>query len=99
MVTFYKIRSKAIYLLIFQYCVIETVTCLLKGEIEHGDSLGNKGVIIDLQCQWMIVGSGIIHQEMPVESERLLGCQLWVNLAFSELQNKTFIKHNKPQEF
>ncbi len=40
---------------------IETVTYLLKGEIEHGDSLGNKGVIDDLQCQWMTAGSGIIH--------------------------------------
>lgn len=59
---------------------IETVTYLLKGEIEHGDSLGNKGIIGDLQCQWMTAGSGIIHQEMPMESERLLGCQLWVNL-------------------
>lgn len=59
---------------------IETVTYLLKGEIEHGDSLGNKGFIRDLQCQWMTAGSGIIHQEMPRASERMLGCQLWVNL-------------------
>lgn len=59
---------------------IETVTYLLKGEIEHGDSLGNMGFIRDHQCQWMTAGSGIIHQEMPKASERLLGCQLWVNL-------------------
>ena len=59
---------------------IETVTYLLLGEIEHGDSLGNSGIIRDLQCQWMTAGSGIIHQEMPKPSERLLGCQLWVNL-------------------
>lgn len=59
---------------------IETVTYLLKGKIEHGDSLGNFGVIGDLQCQWMTGGSGIIHQEMPKESDRMLGCQLWVNL-------------------
>jgi quercetin 2,3-dioxygenase len=59
---------------------IETVTYLLKGEIEHGDSLGNRGFIRDLQCQWMTAGSGIIHQEMPKASERMLGCQLWVNL-------------------
>ncbi|MDP3437827.1 MAG: pirin family protein [Bacteroidales bacterium] len=59
---------------------IETVTYLLKGKIEHGDSLGNAGVIRDLQCQWMTAGSGIIHQEMPKESTRMLGCQLWVNL-------------------
>jgi redox-sensitive bicupin YhaK (pirin superfamily) len=59
---------------------IETVTYLLQGEIEHGDSLGNRGYIRDLQCQWMTAGSGIIHQEMPKASDRLLGCQLWVNL-------------------
>lgn len=63
---------------------IETVTYLLEGEIEHGDSLGNKGVIRDYQCQWMTAGSGIIHQEMPQASERLLGCQLWVNLPKEE---------------
>jgi len=59
---------------------IETVTYLLNGEIEHGDSLGNTGTIRDLQCQWMTAGSGIIHQEMPKASERMLGCQLWINL-------------------
>jgi len=59
---------------------IETITYLIKGKIEHGDSLGNKGTINDLECQWMTAGSGIIHQEMPKESERMLGCQLWVNL-------------------
>jgi quercetin 2,3-dioxygenase len=59
---------------------IETVTYLLQGKIEHGDSLGNRGFIRDLQCQWMTAGSGIIHQEMPKASQRLLGCQLWVNL-------------------
>jgi quercetin 2,3-dioxygenase len=59
---------------------IEIVTYLLSGEIEHGDSLGNKGIIRDLGCQWMTAGSGIIHQEMPIASDRMLGCQLWVNL-------------------
>ena len=59
---------------------IETATYLIRGEIEHGDSLGNSGTIRDLQCQWMTAGSGIIHQEMPRESERMLGCQLWINL-------------------
>lgn len=63
---------------------IETVTYLLKGEVEHGDSLGNKGVIAELQCQWMTAGSGIIHQEMPKASPRMLGCQLWVNLPAKE---------------
>jgi len=59
---------------------IETVTYLIQGEIIHGDNLGNKGIIRDLECQWMTAGSGIIHQEMPQPKERMLGCQLWVNL-------------------
>ena len=76
---------------------IETVTYLLNGEIEHGDSLGNSGIISDLGCQWMTAGSGIIHQEMPKASERMLGCQLWINLpkkdkmtipAYRDIQQK-----------
>lgn len=63
---------------------IETITYLVKGKIEHGDSLGNKGTIHDLECQWMTAGSGIIHQEMPKASDRMLGCQLWVNLPAKE---------------
>ena len=59
---------------------IETVTYLINGAIEHGDSLGNRGTIRNLECQWMTAGSGIIHQEMPLASDRMLGCQLWVNL-------------------
>jgi hypothetical protein len=59
---------------------IETVTYLLEGKIEHGDSLGNSGTIDEGCCQWMSAGSGIIHQEMPQASERMLGVQLWVNL-------------------
>jgi redox-sensitive bicupin YhaK (pirin superfamily) len=53
---------------------------LLQGDIEHGDSLGNKGSILDGDCQWMTAGSGIIHQEMPKPSKRMLGAQLWLNL-------------------
>lgn len=59
---------------------IETVTYFIQGEVEHGDSLGNKGVIRSGDCQWMTAGSGIIHQEMPKESPLMLGVQLWVNL-------------------
>lgn len=59
---------------------IETVTYLIKGDIEHGDSLGNRGSILDGSCQWMTAGSGIIHQEMPKASPHMLGVQLWVNL-------------------
>ena len=59
---------------------IETVTYLIAGDIEHGDSLGNSGHIRDGGCQWMTAGSGIIHQEMPQASPRMLGLQLWINL-------------------
>ncbi|MHB1317406.1 MAG: pirin family protein [Anaerolineae bacterium] len=59
---------------------IETITYLIQGDIEHGDSLGNRGSILDGDCQWMTAGSGIIHQEMPQPTERMLGCQLWLNL-------------------
>ena len=59
---------------------IETVTYLISGEIAHGDSLGNEGAINDGCCQWMTAGNGIIHQEMPKEAKRMLGCQLWINL-------------------
>lgn len=59
---------------------IETITYLMQGHIEHGDSLGNSGSILDGDCQWMTAGSGIIHQEMPKASKRMLGAQLWLNL-------------------
>lgn len=59
---------------------IETVTYLIEGRIEHGDSLGNSGAIGSGDCQWMTAGNGIIHQEMPKEAERMLGLQLWLNL-------------------
>lgn len=59
---------------------IETVTYLVKGLIEHKDSLGNKGAISDGSCQWMTAGSGIMHEEMPRAVPEMLGLQLWVNL-------------------
>ncbi|MHB8963598.1 MAG: pirin family protein [Saccharofermentanales bacterium] len=63
---------------------IETVTYLIRGDIEHGDSLGNSGSILDGDCQWMTAGSGIIHQEMPQPSDRMLGVQLWLNLPAAD---------------
>jgi len=59
---------------------IETITYLIEGELEHGDSLGNSGTIEPYGCQWMTAGSGIVHQEMPQPSKRMLGAQLWLNL-------------------
>lgn len=63
---------------------IETVTYLVEGEIEHGDSLGNQGRIRSGDCQWMTAGSGIIHQEMPRPARRMFGAQLWINLPAAE---------------
>jgi len=77
---------------------IETVTYLLEGEIEHGDSLGNKGFIRNLQCQWMTAGSGIIHQEMPMASERMLGCQLWINLPQKEKMTQPAYRDIKKED-
>jgi redox-sensitive bicupin YhaK (pirin superfamily) len=61
---------------------IETITYVLRGDVEHGDSMGNKGVISSGDTQWMTAGSGIIHQEMPKgDAEgRMEGFQLWANL-------------------
>lgn len=60
---------------------IETVTYMLEGEVEHEDSLGNKGTIGSGDVQWMTAGSGIIHQEMPKDTGvAMRGFQLWVNL-------------------
>jgi len=60
---------------------IETVTYMLEGRVEHGDSMGNKGVILPGDVQWMTAGSGIIHQEMPKgHNGHMWGFQLWVNL-------------------
>ena len=63
---------------------IETVTYLVEGEIRHGDSLGNEGVILDGDAQWMTAGSGILHQEMPQPANRMFGVQLWLNLPARE---------------
>lgn len=63
---------------------IETVTYMFSGEVVHGDNLGNEGVISDGDCQWMTAGKGIIHQEMPKESDYLSGVQLWINLPSKE---------------
>jgi redox-sensitive bicupin YhaK (pirin superfamily) len=64
---------------------IETVTYMLQGEVEHGDSIGNQGVIKSGDVQWMTAGNGIIHQEMPKRFEGYMrGFQLWVNLPSSD---------------
>lgn len=64
---------------------IETITYILQGSIEHGDSMKNQGVISPGDVQWMTAGSGIIHQEMPKgdTTGRMGGFQLWANLPAS----------------
>jgi redox-sensitive bicupin YhaK (pirin superfamily) len=61
---------------------IETITYVLAGTVEHGDSIGNQGVIGAGDIQWMTAGSGIVHQEMPKgdPNGRMHGFQLWANL-------------------
>jgi quercetin 2,3-dioxygenase len=64
---------------------IETITYVLAGSVEHGDSLGNRGALGAGDVQWMTAGSGIMHQEMPQgDAEgRMHGFQLWANLPSS----------------
>src|SRR5208337_4319425 len=64
---------------------IETITYVLAGTVEHGDSLGHSGAIGAGDVQWMTAGSGIIHQEMPKGDDdgRMHGFQLWANLPAS----------------
>jgi redox-sensitive bicupin YhaK (pirin superfamily) len=64
---------------------IETITYVLAGSVEHGDSLGNKGIMTAGDVQWMTAGSGILHQEMPKGDTqgRMHGFQLWANLPAS----------------
>src|ERR1051326_6729118 len=61
---------------------IETITYVLAGTVEHGDSMGNRGAIASGDVQWMTAGRGIIHQEMPKgdSTGRMHGFQLWANL-------------------
>ena len=64
---------------------IETITYVLEGEVAHGDSLGNNGVLGAGSVQWMTAGSGILHQEMPAGNAagQMHGFQLWANLPSS----------------
>ena len=65
---------------------IETITYLLQGTVEHGDSMGNNGSIDAGDVQWMTAGNGIIHQEMPKGDAHgvMGGFQLWANLPAAE---------------
>jgi redox-sensitive bicupin YhaK (pirin superfamily) len=59
----------------------ETITYMLQGRMEHQDHLGNRGLLTDGGVQWMTAGKGIIHSEMPKQTEGLMrGFQIWLNL-------------------
>jgi len=79
---------------------IETITYMLEGSVEHGDSMGNKGVIEAGDVQWMTAGSGIIHQEMPKGDgkKRMGGFQLWANLPASHKMMDPRYREVKSQE-
>ena len=79
---------------------IETITYMLEGSAEHGDSLGNKGTIGPGDVQWMTAGSGIIHQEMPKPGPdgRMYGFQLWANLPASHKMMKPRYQDVKASE-
>jgi len=77
---------------------IETVTYMLHGKVKHEDSIGNSGVIRDGDVQWMTAGSGIIHSEMPQQTEGVLrGLQLWVNLpAADKMMDPRYREFTRP---
>ncbi len=82
---------------------IETITYVIQGRVEHGDSMGNIGVIASGDVQWMTAGNGIIHQEMPKGDEegRMGGFQLWANLpAAHKMMNPRYrdVKTNQIPE-
>ena len=60
---------------------IETISLIVRGNMVHKDSLGNSDAITDGEVQWMTAGSGILHEEQLPASERMLGVQLWLNMA------------------
>src|SRR5207302_2914795 len=72
---------------------IETITYVLAGTVQHGDSMGNNGVISSGDVQWMTAGSGIIHQEMPKgdQAGRMHGFQLWADRKSTRL-NSSHVK-------
>ncbi|MGY5853764.1 MAG: pirin family protein [Candidatus Thorarchaeota archaeon] len=78
---------------------IETITYLLEGDVKHGDSLGNGGVIGKGDVQWMTAGSGIVHEEMPHQKDGLLwGFQLWANLPASHKMMHPWYRDIKAQD-
>lgn len=71
---------------------IETITYLLKGEVYHEDTLKNKGSIFDGECQWMVAGNGIMHQELMRKSPFIYGVQIWLNIfSGDKMKNPSYM--------
>ena len=78
---------------------IETITYVLEGMVEHGDSLGNTGTLGAGDVQWMTAGRGIVHSEMPQqESGQMRGFQLWLNLPAAEKMKPAGYRDIQPDE-
>lgn len=77
----------------------ETVTYMLDGHMQHQDHLGNTGDLTPGSVQWMTAGRGIIHSEMPQQSEgRMRGFQLWINLPSKEKMKPASYRDIPPEE-
>jgi quercetin 2,3-dioxygenase len=77
----------------------ETVTYMLDGHLLHEDHMGNKGDLKSGGAQWMTAGRGIIHSEMPQQTEgRMRGFQLWVNLPAAEKMKPAWYRDIEPHE-
>lgn len=79
---------------------IETITYVLAGSVEHGDSMGNRGEIAAGDVQWMTAGRGIMHQEMPKGDGqgRMHGFQLWANLPAAHKMTDPRYQEIKPAD-
>ncbi len=79
---------------------IETITYVLAGTVEHGDSMGNRGAIGPGDIQWMTAGRGILHQEMPKGDQigRMHGFQLWANLPAAQKMTEPRYQEVKVEE-
>lgn len=77
---------------------IETISYLYYGAMTHKDTMGNVDTITDGEVQWMTAGSGLLHEEMLPESERILGVQIWLNLPKKDKMAKPHYKAIKKDE-
>ena len=78
---------------------LETVTVVLGGVLEHGDSLGNAGALEAGSAQWMTAGKGIIHRELAYKNEYVHSLQLWLNLPSTEKMTETHYQDLLARDF